>query len=193
MPPHSRSDEAPPAFLRAVQSLHTRTVRPEIVVEDIPAPRRLAPYTVAMAAPVHTDEGDAAFGRLIVLYDPEESRGWPGPFRMVAYVSAELEPDLSGDPLLGQVAWSWLTEALEAQGADHRALSGTVTRATTEGFGLKAGEPTTTEVEVRASWTPTEAEDLSAHRAAWLDLLSVAAGLPPVDVTDISRRARSDA
>ncbi|MEY9211178.1 DUF3000 domain-containing protein [Thermobifida halotolerans] len=192
MPPHSRADEAPPVFTRAVASLRARTVRPEIVLEDIPAPRRLAPHAAAMSATVHADEEDAAFGRLIVLYDPVGSRDWPGPFRVVAYVSAELEPDLSGDPLLGQVAWSWLTEALTSRAAGHRALSGTVTRATTEGFGLKAEEPTTTEVELRASWTPTEEDDLSAHMAAWLDLLSTAAGLPPVDVADISRRPRPE-
>ncbi|KUP97694.1 DUF3000 domain-containing protein [Thermobifida cellulosilytica] len=190
MPPHSRADEAPPVFARAVASLRARTVRPEIVLEDIPAPRRLAPYAAAMSATVRAGEEDAAFGRLIVLYDPEGTRDWPGSFRVVAYVSAELEPDMAGDPLLGQVAWSWLTEALATRAVGHRALSGTVTRATTEGFGLKAGEPTTTEVELRASWTPTEDGDLSAHTAAWLDLLSTAAGLPPVDVADISRRPR---
>ncbi len=47
-------------------------------------------------------------------------------------------------------------------------------------------------MELRASWTPTESEDLSAHMATWLDLLSTAAGLPPVDVADISCRTRPE-
>ncbi|SKA24020.1 Protein of unknown function [Marinactinospora thermotolerans DSM 45154] len=192
MPPAVRDDDAPPSFRRAVESLREPVVRPEIALEDIPAPRRLAPHAVAMSATVTVDDDDIALGRLIVLYDPEGTRDWPGPFRVVAYVSAELEPEISTDPLLGQVAWSWLTEALSGHGADQRELSGTVTRATTEGFGAKSGQPTTTELELRASWSPLS-EDLSGHMSAWLALLSATAGLPPVDVTDISqRRPRHD-
>ncbi|MFC7327325.1 DUF3000 domain-containing protein [Marinactinospora rubrisoli] len=187
MPPVGRVDDAPPAFQRAVESLRRTAVRPEVKVEDIPAPQRLAPHAVAMSATVHVEDDDVAFGRLIVLYDPEGTREWPGPFRVVAYVGAELEPEISVDPLLGQVAWSWLTEALAGHDAGHHALSGTVTRATTEGFGTKSDQPTSTELELRASWSPA-GEDLSGHMAAWLELLASAAGLPPVDVTDISQR-----
>ncbi|WP_046469611.1 DUF3000 domain-containing protein [Allosalinactinospora lopnorensis] len=186
MPPLGRVDDAPPAFRRAVESLRAATVRPEVVVEDIPAPQRLAPYAIAMSASVHIDDNDVALGRLIVLYDPEGTRDWPGPFRVVAYVSADLEAEIAGDPLLGQVAWSWLTDALSTRNAEHHTLSGTVTRATTEGFAAKADQPMTTELELRASWSPTS-EDLSGHMEAWLALLSSAAGLPPVDVADISQ------
>ncbi|GAA3728251.1 DUF3000 domain-containing protein [Salinactinospora qingdaonensis] len=187
MPPLGRVDDAPPTFRRAVESLYAPVPRPEVVVEEIPAPQRLAPHAAALSARVsHRDAEDVALGRLIVLYDPGGTRDWPGPFRVVAYVGAEMEPEMAADPLLGQVAWSWLTEALAEHGAEQTALSGTVTRATSEGFGAKAEEPTTTEVELRASWSPT-GEDLSAHMAAWLALLASAAGLPPVDVTDISQ------
>lgn len=197
MPPLGRVDDGPRAFRRAVETLRAPAVRPEVVVEDIPAPQRLAPHAIAMSATVHVEgrgesgDDDVAFGRLIVLYDPEGTRDWPGPFRVVAYVSAELETEISVDPLLGQVAWTWLTDALQARGAGHHTLSGTVTRATTEGFAAKSDQPTTTELELRASWTPAD-EDLSGHMSAWIDLLASAAGLPPVDVTDISRRSRSD-
>ncbi|NYI93876.1 hypothetical protein HNR12_000153 [Streptomonospora nanhaiensis] len=162
-------------------------MRPEIAVEDIPAPKRLAPHAVAMSATVRVEDADAAFGRLIVLYDPEGTRDWPGPFRVVAWVTADLESEIATDPLLGQVAWSWLTDALEARGCEHHALSGTVTRATTEGFAAKADQPSTTELELRASWTPAS-DDLSADMRVWLDLLSAAAGLPPMDVADIGQR-----
>ncbi|MDA8370360.1 MAG: DUF3000 domain-containing protein [Nocardiopsaceae bacterium] len=192
MPPLGRVDDAPPAFRRAVESLRTPVVRPEITVEEIPAPQRLAPYATAMSASVHVDGDDAALGRLIVLYDPEGTREWPGPFRVVAWVSADLESEIAADPLLGQVAWSWLTEALDSRGADHHTLSGTVTRATTEGFAAKADQPMTTELELRASWSPI-ADDLSAHMEVWLGLLSSAAGLPPVDITDLGhRRSRTE-
>ncbi|MFC4869011.1 DUF3000 domain-containing protein [Streptomonospora arabica] len=187
MPPLGRVDDAPPAFRRAVESLRAPAVRSEIAVEDIPAPKRLAPHAVAMSATVRSEDEDAAFGRLIVLYDPEGTRDWPTPFRVVVWVSADLETEIAADPLLGQVAWSWLTEALEGRGAPHRGLSGTVTRATTEGFAGKADQPVTTELELRASWSP-DAEELSADMEVWLDLLSAAAGLPPVDVADITQR-----
>ncbi|WP_184074594.1 DUF3000 domain-containing protein [Nocardiopsis mwathae] len=187
MPPLGRVDEAPPAFRRAVESLRTRAVRPEVTVEDMPAPQRLAPHAVAKSATVRVEDDDVAVGRLIVLYDPEGTRDWPGPFRVVAYASADVEAELAADPLLGQVAWSWLTEALEARGAEHHTLSGTVTRATTEGFAAKADEPPSTELELRASWSPTS-DDLSGDMAAWLDLLAAAAGLPPADVAAIAKR-----
>ncbi|GAB3445223.1 DUF3000 domain-containing protein [Streptomonospora sediminis] len=192
MPPLGRVDDAPSAFQRAVESLRAPAVRSEIAVEDIPAPKRLAPHAAAMSANVTADGEDAAFGRLIVLYDPQGTRDWPTPFRVVVWVSADLETEIAADPLLGQVAWSWLTEALETRGTPHQGLSGTVTRATTEGFAAKADRPVSTELELRASWSP-DADDLSADMRVWLDLLSAAAGLPPVDVADIAqRRGRSE-
>jgi len=187
MPPLGRADDAPSAFRRAVESLREPAVRSEIEVEDIPAPKRLAPHAVAMSATVRADGEDAAFGRLIVLYDPQGTRDWPSSFRVVVWVTADLETEIATDPLLGQVAWSWLTEALEARQTPHQQLSGTVTRATTEGFAGKADQPTTTELELRASWSP-DSEELSADMEVWLDLLSAAAGLPPVDVADIAQR-----
>lgn len=192
MPPLGRADDAPEEFRRAVESLQVPRIRPEVQVEDLPAPRRLAPHAVAMSGTVRIDDEDAALGRLIVLYDPEGTRDWLGPFRVVAYVGAELETEIAADPLIGEVAWSWLTEALNSHRADYHALSGTVTRATTEGFGAKADQPPSTELELRASWSPKEA-DLSGHMAAWLELLCSVAGLPPVDVTDITpHRSRSE-
>ncbi|GAB3491133.1 DUF3000 domain-containing protein [Nocardiopsis coralliicola] len=188
-------DDAPPAFRRAVERLNAAAIRPEITVEAMPAPRRLAPHAVALSArvtgPGAAEDDPVALGRLIVLYDPDGTRGWPGPFRVVAYVSSEVESEIAADPLLGQVAWSWLTDALESCGADHSALSGTVTRATTEGFAAKSEEPVSTELELRASWTPGD-EDLAGHMAAWCALLSAASGLPPADVADLSARRATD-
>ncbi|MFV2197597.1 DUF3000 domain-containing protein [Nocardiopsis sp. LOL_012] len=190
MPDVGSVENAHETFRRAVGALHAPPARPEIAVGEIPAPQRLAPHTAAVSAEVTVQGEEVAWGRLIVLYDPEGTRDWPGPFRLVCQVNAELESEIAVDPLLGPVAWSWLTDALDGQGAAHHTLSGTVTRATTEGFGTKAGEGTSTEVEMRASWTP-DSEDLSGHVAAWLALLGSAAGLPPLDVADIARqRAR---
>src|SRR3546814_13360926 len=44
------------------------------------------------------------------------------------------------DPLLGGVGWSWLTEALDAHGAQCVAPSGTVTSVSTENFGSMEDE-----------------------------------------------------
>jgi hypothetical protein len=179
----------PAAFTRAAQSLRRAEVRPEIELEDLPAPQRLAPYSAAIGASVYRDDDELAVGRLILLYDPDGQRGWEGPFRLVAYVRADMEPEITSDPLLGPVAWSWLTEALEAHQADYSAAGGTVTRAVSEGFGNKAEDPVTTELELRASWSPAE-EDLSGHVAAWCDLMCLAAGIPPLppDVAALPRR-----
>ncbi|HLU74086.1 MAG TPA: DUF3000 domain-containing protein, partial [Nonomuraea sp.] len=180
---------APAVFRRAVETLRLTEVRPEIELEELPAPQRLAPHSAAIGASVYRDDDELAVGRLILLYDPDGQRGWDGPFRLVAYVRADMEPEITSDPLLGPVAWSWLTEALDAHHADYSAAGGTVTRAVSEGFGNKAGDPVTTELELRASWSPAQ-EDLSGHVAAWCDLMCVAAGIPPLppDVAAMPRR-----
>ncbi len=185
------SDPPPPpaAFTRATESMRLTEVRPEIELEDLPAPQRLAPYSSAIGASVYRDDDELAVGRLILLYDPDGQRGWEGPFRLVAYVRADMEPEITSDPLLGPVVWSWLTEALDAHQADYSAAGGTVTRAVSEGFGNKAEDPVTTELELRASWSPAQ-EDLSGHVAAWCDLMCLAAGIPPLppDVAALPRR-----
>ena len=99
------------------------TVRPEIELGPIRPPQRLAPYSYALGAEVkHPDpeivpersEGDA-FGRLILLYDPDGADAWDGTIRLVAYIQADLDASEAIDPLLPEVAWSWLVEALESR------------------------------------------------------------------------------
>jgi len=182
-------DQPPPpaAFTRAAESLRSSEVRPEIELEDLPAPQRLAPYSAAIGASVYRDDDELAVGRLILLYDPEGQRGWEGPFRLVAYVRADMEPEITSDPLLGPVAWSWLTEALEAHGAGYHAASGTVTCVTTESFGGMADEAATAQVEIRASWTPVD-DEIDAHVRAWCAVLASTAGLPPPGVAALGKR-----
>src|SRR5216683_52551 len=167
--------------------------RRDLVFEDVPAPKRLAPYATAIAATIQRDDTDVAWGRLVLLYDPEGHQGWDGFFRLVAYVRADVEPEMAADPLLGEVGWSWLSEALDAHVPGYAIPSGTVTRVITEGFGAKRDELPLTGFELRASWSPVGPEeqhgspgtsdldtlDLSAHIAAWCDCMSTAAGLEP--------------
>lgn len=183
----------PPAFQHVLDSLRAvldgPPPRPELELEDMPAPQRLAPHAAAVAGTVYRDDDtQIASGRLIVLYDPAGRGGWHGQFRIVAYVQADLEPEIASDPLLGSVAWSWLVEALEAAG--YAGVSGTVTRAVSESFGDKSGDPDATELELRASWSPL-GEDLTGHVAAWCEVMCMAAGLPPQGVSALPGRPGS--
>lgn len=152
-------------------------LRDDITFEDCPAPRRLAPHAAAMAATAYRDGEEVATGRLMLLYDPAGQEGWTGVFRMVAQVHADVDPEMAEDPLLGEVGWSWLTDALGMHAPGYSAPSGTVTRVITEGFGAKGDEPTVTGFELRASWCPAD-DELSGNVEAWRDLIAAAAGLP---------------
>lgn len=159
-------------------------LRPEVLCEEMPAPQRIAPYAAALSADVTVDDTDLGTGRLILLHDPAGNDAWDGTFRCVAYARAEIEAEMITDPMLGEVGWSWLTEALSAHGASYTAVSGTVTRVATESYGGMAEEEGTAQIEVRASWTPVAEPgttlDIGPHVEAWGELLCTAVGLPPV-------------
>ena len=124
------------------------------------------------------DGDDVGSGRVVVLHDPAGNDAWSGTFRCVAYARAEIDPELVSDPLLAGVGWSWLTEALDAHGAEYVMPSGSVTCVSSESFGGMADEPPTAQLEIRASWSPVG--DLTPHVEAWGELLCTAVGLPPV-------------
>jgi hypothetical protein len=175
----------PDVFRAAVASMHAAVLRPEILCEEMPAPQRIAPYASALSADVTVDDVDLGTGRLILLHDPQGNDAWAGgTFRCVLYTRAEVELDLVSDPMLGEVGWSWLTEALESHQAGYLAASGSVTRVATESFGGMAEEPGTAQIEIRASWTPQPDEngyvDVRPHVEAWAELMCTAVGLPPV-------------
>ncbi|MCW2903437.1 MAG: hypothetical protein JWO67_5702 [Streptosporangiaceae bacterium] len=186
-PPPTQASEVPAPFQRALETLRLAVegdpTRPELELEDMPAPQRLAPYSAAISASVYRDDAEIAMGRLIVLYDPQGHSGWVGEFRIVAYIRADLEPEIAADPLIGSVAWSWLTETLDAVG--YAGVSGTITRAVSESFGDKRDDPSTTELEMRASWSPAR-EELVGHVGAWCEVMCMAAGLPPAGITSLT-------
>jgi hypothetical protein len=164
-----------------------RQLRPELTFEEEPPPRRLAPLTYAVAATVVAVTGsdtEVGWGKFVVLFDPAGQPGWDGKHRIIGYVRAELEPEMTADPLINEVGWSWLTEALDARTTGYGMISGTVTTVVTQGFGSKEDEPTSTGFELRASWSPVISDESSAaldgHVAAWCDVVCAAAGLPPV-------------
>ncbi len=176
--PRIEPPAAPPEFSRAVTQLRTAKFRAELFVEEMPAPQRIAPFASALSADVSVDGEDVGSGRVVVLHDPAGNEAWNGTFRCVAYVRAEIDPELVSDPMLAGVGWSWLTEALNAHDAEYAAPSGSVTCVSSESFGGMSEEPVTAQLEIRASWSPIG--DLTAHIEAWGELLCTAVGLPPV-------------
>jgi len=178
----SRQDpRQPPApFAAALASLRERRLRGEVHLAEIPGPRRIAPWSVALEGEATEPDGDeVATGRFVVLHDPEGQETWQGTFRVVTLVRATLEPELAADPLLADVAWTWVTEALGAAGVEVLALGGTVTRVLSQSFGALGATPDAVDLEIRASWTPTDT-DLGLHLAVWADLMATAGGLPPL-------------
>lgn len=170
-----------PEFAQALSELRGARLRPEVRVTEVPAPQRIAPYAVALTAEVATAGSDEelASGRFVLLHDPSAPEPWDGVWRAVTFARAELEPELSSDPMLGSVGWSWLIDALEAHGLDYAAEAGTVTRVVSESFAGLSDRPASVEMEVRASWTPLGG-NLGDHLEAWSDLLCTIAGLPPL-------------
>jgi len=192
-------------FRRAVAELDAelaaqRRLRPELGLDAEEPPRRLAPLAHAFAATVYRADGprvagpagpdtpaeadgEIGWGRFVLLFDAAGQPGWDGKYRIIGYVQAELEPELAADPLVNEVGWSWLIEALDGHTTGYRNISGTVTAVMTQGFGSKQDEPTSTGFELRASWSPVTSGDsagLSGHLAAWCEVVCTAAGLPPL-------------
>lgn len=181
----------PPEFVQALQSLGARRLRAEVELSEIPAPARIAPYAVALGGEVTGPDcalidAEPTSGRFVVLHDPAGQEAWQGVFRIVTLVRAAMDPEVSTDPIMCEIAWAWVQEAL--QDAHHHALGGTVTRIVSQSFGVLAERPGEVEVEIRASWTPDA--DLGDHLAAWSTVLCSAAGLPPLPdgVTALSPR-----
>ena len=184
---------APAEFRRAVEALSSAPWRPELAVEEIPAPQRIAPWSAALTADVLVGEDEVGNGRLVLLHDPAGNAAWEGTFRCVTFARADVDPEMVTDPLLARVGWSWLLDALQAHDAAYTAPSGTVTSVSSESFGGMAQDPPRAEVEVRASWTPdlTQGAALQPHLDAWAELLCTTAGLPPLPASEIALFARA--
>ncbi|WP_346054191.1 MULTISPECIES: DUF3000 domain-containing protein [Amycolatopsis] len=179
--------QAPDLFRKAVAALQTVRPRPEMTLEAVRAPQRLAPWAYALSCETTGPADVPASGRLVLLHDPEGQEAWHGVLRMVVFVRAELDRELATDPFLPTVGWSWLTDALEHSGATWTALGGTVTETSSARFGEISGPARTDDLELRASWTPLD-EHLEPHGEAFLQLMSSVAGLPPVGVTLFGHR-----
>ncbi|NWN89739.1 MAG: DUF3000 domain-containing protein [Micrococcaceae bacterium] len=171
---------APQTFRVALDQLRQAVTRDEVELTEVLAPAKLAPYAVAMAAEITDGQGEAlAVGRFILLYDDEYSDVWDGNFRIVTYIRTSLEADLGDDPLVSEVAWTWMVEALDEADATYRQPGGTATRVLSKGFGMLDQRVETIDLELRASWTPA-GDNLDRHLTAWSAMVCTFAGLPPI-------------
>ncbi len=168
----------PAVFERAMEQVRRTQVRAEIELNEAPAPQRLAPHAAALTAEVLIGEDEAAGGRLVLLFDPEGQDAWEGQWRVVMFARATLEPEMASDPVLCDVGWSWLEEAIAAHKVTVAAYGGTVTRTQSQPYGAMSGRDESGELEVRASWTPTDGQ-IGDHVRVWLQLLETMAGLEP--------------
>jgi len=177
-----------PTFEQLVAPILALKPRSEILLEAVPAPQKLAPHALAMTADVLED---AATGRFVLLHDPAGQEGWGGNWRCVTFARAAIDLEMASDPLLTEIGWTWLIESLKKNGCEFLAPSGTVTRVASSSFGALEDREEDSEMEVRASWTPTSGEDLVNHVNAWLELLAMTAGLEPIPqgVSSISRNS----
>ncbi|WP_210414562.1 DUF3000 domain-containing protein [Microlunatus elymi] len=184
---------APPdGFQTVLRQIRSASWRPELQIEEIPAPQRIAPFAAAITADVVIGGDEVGSGRLVLLHDPAGNAAWGGTFRLVTFARAEVDPEMVTDPLLGSVGWSWLIDALTGHQAGFHSPSGTVTSVSSESFGGMADEPPRAEVEIRASWTPEieDGEPITPHLTGWAELLCMTAGLPPLPEGVVSMPSR---
>ncbi|WP_426325741.1 DUF3000 domain-containing protein [Microbacterium sp. E-13] len=176
-----RPPAAPGSFEQTAEAVRAISFRDDLTVREIPAPQGLAPHALAIAGDVRSAPGDTdapyGTGRLVLLHDPEEPAPWNGPWRIVCFAQAPLEPEIGIDPLLADVAWTWLTDALASRRAGFHSASGTATKTLSKGFGTLAAEGDGAQIELRASWSPEGA--IAPHVEAWAELVCMLAGLPP--------------
>ena len=155
--------------------------RDDLTVHEIAAPSGLAPEAFALAGDVRPGHDGAeslyGTGRFVLLHDDDTQTAWNGAWRIVCFAQAPLETDIGVDPMLADVAWSWLVDALESRGADFHSVSGTATKVISKGFGTLAEEGDGAQIELRASWSPSG--DIVPHVEAWAELVCMLAGLPP--------------
>ena len=174
-------------FDELVELLRTFTPRDEIILEEVPAPQKLATHSFAFTADISNgalgeNEEEVASGRFVILHEPGGQDTWEGDFRCVTFMRADVESEMQEDPLLPEVGWNWLLDSLASTGAHFNAPSGTVTRVSSASFGKLAPRNSDSEIEIRASWSPEidSPADIVAHVQAWCNLITEVAGLPPV-------------
>lgn len=174
----------PSEFLEALLSLRAVTPPPHLSLTEIPAPQKITPFSAALHVESPSEDGDipATTGRFVILYEPKKVTDWAAKTRIIVQVRSEMDAEMGADPLLGEVIWTWLHDALDQNSVDSHRLKGTVTRELSETFGNLQLTRSNVEVELKASWS-TDSKDLAPHLQAWLDLVSHVFGQSDPDLS----------
>ncbi|MFM1779178.1 MAG: hypothetical protein RIS51_323 [Actinomycetota bacterium] len=167
-------------FASMLRPLTQITLRDEITVTQIPSPKGIAPEALAIAAEInHEIRSDHGVSRLVICRDPEEPEGWNSAYRIIGYAKSPVEVHMAKDELMSEMPWEWLKDSLSSKGAKFASEAGTTTTILSTGHGSLVAQPQHAEIEIRASWAPMDS-DLIPHVEAWLELLGLISGLPPV-------------
>ena len=184
----SEIDRTPPAFTAAVEQVGRAVLRPEVVVDTMPAPQRIAPFAHAVSGDVITP-GTARPGPATAT-----TRSAPGGSSCcttrpattpgAARSAASRSPAPTSSP-----RWPPTRPCPPSAGAGSPTPS-TPTAASTSP--RAAASPSCTPKD-SARWPPTaptprsrsappgrRRRDMGAHISAWSDLLCAIAGLPPL-------------
>lgn len=174
-------------FERLLVQLRTFTPRAEIVLEEVPAPQKLATYAFAFSVDVSNgkfgnEEDELASGRFVLLHEPGGQESWEGEFRCVTFVRADVDSAMAQDPLLPEFGWGWFLSALESAECTIAAPSGTVTQVSSASFGKLSPRHDESEIEIRASWTPviSDPSEILDHISGWCTLIAEVAGLEEI-------------
>ena len=174
-------------FERLLDQLRIFTPRPEVVLEEVPAPQKLATYAFAFSADVSNgklgdEEDELASGRFVLLHEPGGQESWEGEFRCVTFVRADVDTAMQQDPLLPEFGWGWFLSALDGAECTIAAPSGTVTRVSSASLGKLSPRNDASEIEIRASWTPVinDSSELIKHISGWCTLIAEVAGLEEI-------------
>ena len=172
------SDKAPIEFQVAARPLAQPFLRSELDTKQIEAPVGIAPFALAFAAQVpDTTETPLhrGIGRIVFVHDPDQAETWGSNMRVIAYVKSPAELDLGKEDDSANYYWELLNRALNNHSAKFTAEAGTITKMSSTGMGSIASDKPSTEIELRASWTPLDG-NLEPHLAAWQDLIAAMAG-----------------
>lgn len=166
-------------FTGMLRGLADVEIRSEISLVQIPAPKGIAPESVAVSAEInHETASDHGVSRLVFCRDPELPEGWNSEFRIIGYAKSPIELEMAKDDFTSAMPWEWLKDSLLAAGAGFAHEAGTTTTVVSTGHGALVSQPQHAELEIRASWAPTNF-DLASHLAGWIELLALISGLPP--------------
>ncbi|MSO64005.1 MAG: DUF3000 domain-containing protein [Candidatus Planktophila sp.] len=174
-------------FERLINQLRAFTPRHEIILEEVPAPQKLAMYSFAFSVDVSNgrtddEEDELASGRFVLLHEPGGQDTWEGEFRCVSFVRADVDNAMQEDPSLPEFGWGWFLSALDGANCTITAASGTVTRVSSASFGKLSPRNNESEIEIRASWTPviSDPSEIIKHISGWCTLIAEVAGLQEI-------------